>query len=419
VSQWERPSGSASSEAEPAKATVPTKAAATASDDALPEGWKETVDAASGRTYYYDGQGVSQWERPSRSASSEAESAGAKDEHEHCAFWAASGECKSNPQFMLSQCKAACSAETGAAVKSTGLRDKWAKPSECTAWAGAGECENNKQFMASNCALSCHKIASAREEYAARCKRPEGATAALAPGTMNSTFARILSDFAHLQPEMISEDPPVVLFHAFLGEAEAEAVVRHGKGSYTECRGVGVDENGKMTDVKTEIRTSSHTWCQERACLSDPDVQRVIARVHDVTQTPEANGEFAQLVYYRSCPEEGHPDCAFYRRHSDYIDGDLHRVQGVRIYTLFMYLNDVEGGGGTRFTDLPGGKHTFMPALGKAILWPSVLDGNPDVVDPRTHHEALPVTKGEKFGANIWIHQYDFKTPHRTGCTMN
>ena len=104
-----------------------------------------------------------------------------------------------------------------------------------------------------------------------------------------------------------------------------------------------------MPDVKTEIRTSSHTWCQD-SCARDPTVQRVVARVSEVTRTPEANAEFAQLVYYRACPQEGHADCAFYKRHSDYIEGDRHRVQGVRIYTLFMYLNDVDEGGGTVFT---------------------------------------------------------------------
>jgi len=45
----------------------------------------------------------------------------------------------------------------------------------------------------------------------------------------------------------------------------------------------------------------------------------------------------------------------------------------VRIFTLFMYLNDVPegGGGGTRFTDLKPEPITFMPSRGKAVLWPS------------------------------------------------
>jgi len=171
-----------------------------------------------------------------------------------------------------------------------------------------------------------------------------------------------------------------------------------------------------MGDVQTEIRTSSHGWCSHPACLNDPDVKRVVARVADITQTPETNAEFAQLVYYHSC-NEGDSDCAFYKRHNDYIDGDEHKLQGVRVYTLFTYLNDVPGGGGTRFTDLPTGPVTFEPQKGKAILWSSVLADAPHSKDDRTHHEALPVTAGEKFAANFWIHQYDFKGPYAKGCT--
>jgi hypothetical protein len=48
---------------------------------------------------------------------------------------------------------------------------------------------------------------------------------------------------------MLSSDPPVVLFHNFLSEAEAEAFIRHGKGKYTESRGVGIDKNGKTIEV--------------------------------------------------------------------------------------------------------------------------------------------------------------------------
>ncbi len=73
----------------------------------------------------------------------------------------------------------------------------------------------------------------------------------------------------------------------------------------------------------------------------------------------------------------------------------------MRIFTLFAYLNDVPEGGGTTFTDLPTGPVTFQPEKGKAVLWPSVLADSPHAKDDRTHHEALPVTKGEKFGANV------------------
>lgn len=289
-----------------------------------------------------------------------------------------------------------------------------------------------------------------------------------------------------------TRDAQVILFHKFFSQSETDAFIRHGKGRYEKSLGVGMKEDGTMGDVSTEIRTSSHGWCQHPACLNDPDVQRVVARVSDVTQTPATNAEFAQLVYYHACPSPDDPSCAFYRRHNDYIDGDEHKLQGVRIYTLFGYMNDVPDGGGTRFTSLPSGPVTFQPQRGKAILWPSVLADDPHSKDERTDHEALPVTAGtppglttkakgrilsardlaalvfaplkcslalslspapphpprphpspasvavhlshlltqsapdgfaathlagEKYGANFWIHQYDFKGAHARGCT--
>jgi prolyl 4-hydroxylase len=46
-----------------------------------------------------------------------------------------------------------------------------------------------------------------------------------------------------------------------------------------------------------------------------------------------------------------------------------------------------------------------------------VLDSDPTRQDPRTHHQALPVTKGTKFAANAWIHLFDYKMPNLWGCT--
>ena len=100
--------------------------------------------------------------------------------------------------------------------------------------------------------------------------------------------------------------------------------------------------------------------------------------------------------------------------HHDWIEYQLDRSEGVRILTFFMYLNTVEAGGGTRFTKL---NITVPPKRGRVLIWPSVLNDQPDMKDPRTHHQALPVEKGIKYGANAWIHQRDYKTPHDIGCT--
>ena len=79
-----------------------------------------------------------------------------------------------------------------------------------------------------------------------------------------------------------------------------------------------------------------------------------------------------------------------------------------------MYLSDVEEGGATNFPRL-GIKNE--PKLGRVVFWPSVLDEDPSRIDGRTYHEAQPVIKGRKYGANSWFHLYDFQTPNRWTCT--
>ena len=49
-------------------------------------------------------------------------------------------------------------------------------------------------------------------------------------------------------------------------------------------------------------------------------------------------------------------------------------------------------------------------------MWPSVWSNDTAVTDDRTYHEALPVEKGLKYAANLWMHLYDFQRPHAKGC---
>lgn len=50
-------------------------------------------------------------------------------------------------------------------------------------------------------------------------------------------------------------------------------------------------------------------------------------------------------------------------------------------------------GGETRFTNL---NLDVKPRRGRVVLWPSVLNEDPNVKDFRTEHEALTVVKGVK-----------------------
>ena len=62
---------------------------------------------------------------------------------------------------------------------------------------------------------------------------------------------------------------------------------------------------------------------------------------------------------------------------------------------------------------------SVRPKRGRALLWPSVLDADPNARDDRTEHEAVTVTGGQKFSANYWLHMYDFQLANDRGCGNN
>mmetsp|Transcript_26128 Transcript_26128/g.30818 ORF Transcript_26128/g.30818 Transcript_26128/m.30818 type:complete len:101 (+) Transcript_26128:1-303(+) len=87
--------------------------------------------------------------------------------------------------------------------------------------------------------------------------------------------------------------------------------------------------------------------------------------------------------------------------------------------TVFLYLNQVEEGGATRFNDLSGNNENLSLDIyskkGTALIWPN-MENNPSVPDQRTWHEALPVIKGVKYGANAWLRQRDYEN---SDCNLN
>lgn len=84
------------------------------------------------------------------------------------------------------------------------------------------------------------------------------------------------------------------------------------------------------------------------------------------------------------------------------------------LLSILFNILDVEEGGETSFPNL---NIAVKPKKGKALLWPSTLDANPEIQDPRTFHEAKAVIKGVKYAANSWIHLYDYQKPNLWGCT--
>lgn len=158
-------------------------------------------------------------------------------------------------------------------------------------------------------------------------------------------------------------------------------------------------------DEITEVRTSSHAWCTDE-CYDDATVKTIRQRIFDVTGVPSNNYECLQLLKYNVGQ--------FYRAHDDAITVHNEQSHGPRLLTFFIYFNEVEKGGGTRFPNLHD--MTITPKKGRVLIWPSILDDGSWEPDIRTTHEALEVEAGFKFSANAWIHMRDFQTPFSMGC---
>ena len=244
------------------------------------------------------------------------------------------------------------------------------------------------------------------------CDRPPNQTPFLGtPGAITSTFQRARASFPELEPTVLSETPWVMSFDRFLSEQESDALADV-CGHHFQ-RSVHDAANGALAAV----RSSAQCWFQPRAgcsknsrCRVDPILERVLERIAEVTGSPRQNIGSAQVLQY------GEGD--YYATHHDqthFVEPAL--PEGARVLTFFIYLSDVEAGGETRFPDLD---LSITPRRGRALLWPSVMDLEPNTTDLHTFHEARPVVTGVKHAANVWVHQFDFQTPRtRRRCAMS
>lgn len=391
-----------------------------------------------------------------------------KDDDYRCLEWAGMGECDANPGYMKKSCRNACLVcfegtnqfgigqrvpdkkeapedeiqKTKERIQqSTKFMQKvWTEEKyddvrhkcknqhqDCTWWAAMGECDANPKYMQTNCAPACETCDLLDIRH--RCPIEPGNESIWKPGDLNSLMENIVDDAdgtgewkkynptAFSRPKLkrdgtpapgVEKDGPwVVLLENFIQDEESDRLVDIGKKQgYERSADVGKEKpDGSHDSLVSESRTSHNSWCQEPSCFEDPLVSPVVERIANVTKTEVKNSEYLQMLQY----EPGQ----YYKQHHDFIPHHKNMPCGVRILTLFIYLNDVEAGGGT---DFPLLDLTVMPKKGNALLWPSVLDQAPESKDGRTDHQALPVEKGIKYGANAWIHSRDFKKAFGMNC---
>jgi len=393
------------------------------------------------------------------------------DQNADCSYWASRGECEYNPEYMLESCPISCNicgmdpdwvqelldhrlkvqnvggderlleTEYGMSQfvndemeersselfykmrkymtsietdpKFDSVRDICKNKSrECAKWVLEGECEKNPLFLSLNCAPFCETCLEMDVRH--RCPPPSESLLSsnvLKSGGLDRLFENILSKSGWWESKVLSRPnstdqneingPWVVIFDNFLTNEECERLIHAGmKKGYELSTSLrhGI-ENQK---VVSDLRTSTNTWCDEE-CLND--TQDILEKIQLITGIPHDNAEHLQLLRY-----EPGQQCFV---HNDFLVDHKDRPQGIRILTLYFYLSNVEEGGQTHFPEIGV---SVEPKKGRAVLWPSVLNEDPDKQDPQTSHGSHPIISGTKYGANAFIHQRNAKVGYTKAC---
>jgi prolyl 4-hydroxylase len=261
-------------------------------------------------------------------------------------------------------------------------------------------------------------------DFKVRCPFDPAAPGVWQAGDLDRMFERIVADptyqvTIHSSPAASTHEesdnknncpfqgPWVLTLDDFLTPAECDRLIAlgHAQG-YERSTGLGTQlYDGTFAAANMTFRTSATAWCDGN-CSNDALAVSVHDKIAALTGIHIGNSENLQLLRY----EEGQ----FYKLHNDFIPFHFDRPQGVRILTVFLYLSDVEAGGGTNFPLL--NNLTVLPKRGRVVVWPSVTSERPNIVDTRTMHQALVVEKGIKYSANSWLHQKNIKIPMKTLC---
>jgi prolyl 4-hydroxylase len=189
--------------------------------------------------------------------------------------------------------------------------------------------------------------------------------------------------YADIRDEYIE---PVV-HKNIINEEEANYILKMAKDNYAESNVLG--------GYNRDIRKS------ETAQLSKDDsvINSVISRVCKMTGYSVDHAEDLQVVKYQ-------PN-GFYHGHHDSCCDDSKECKkflvggGHRVRTMVIYLNEDFEGGATRFINLD---KDVKPPKYSGVLF-HTLDAKSEKCHPKALHAGLPIDSGEKYIANVWIHE--------------
>lgn len=196
-----------------------------------------------------------------------------------------------------------------------------------------------------------------------------------------------------MRVERLRPEPRMALVHDFLTPAECTHIVELARDRLHPSRVVNYNPKAAVGEV-TSGRTSHSCKVSAR---EDVVVMRAVQRAAYLAGVAPQHSEAVQVVHYE-VGQQYKPHYDWFSkeaRSADRVDG-----RGNRLLSLFVYLALPEAGGRTGFPQL---RQSFQPGAGGALAWYN-LDRH-GVTDERTLHAGEPVTRGEKWGMNIWLRE--------------
>jgi prolyl 4-hydroxylase len=219
---------------------------------------------------------------------------------------------------------------------------------------------------------------------------PEFAPTQAAPGTLDMEEVLRPMDL-----RLQSTRPHVMTVDGLLSAEECRLLVANAESHLQRSRTVDPETGLPMAQ---EIRTSSDAALDP--ILEDLALRCVQSRMAAAAGVRLDQAEHLVVLRYEPGQE--------YRPHRDYrppssIERDRPEA-GNRLRTICVYLNEVEAGGQTEF---PVAGLKVEPRPGRAVIFDNLHpDGTPDV---DSLHAGLPVERGEKWLATLWLRQAQYR----------
>lgn len=192
--------------------------------------------------------------------------------------------------------------------------------------------------------------------------------------------------------QKLSYDPKIYTIANFLTKVECDHFVKISKGKLNRAF-----VSGQKEGYISQGRTGQNYWLNHN---TDSITLGVAKKISQIVNIPLENAEAFQIIYYGVTQE--------YRQHYDAWDHDNSqkayrnmKFGGQRLMTALVYLNDVEEGGGTRFTKL---NKEVNAEKGKLLVFQNTQTGT-NIKHELSEHAGMPVKKGEKWAFNLWFRE--------------